>query len=170
MWDGRAHRIAARHLCRAHAKCAWLPLPDDDPYFFGYHGEGADVAARRMNAAIRAAVAETTQKATEVWLRITQALVEAGGLKTHSVERVVSDAVQEMRTYARDSWDELRQVLLLHASVDLKPGESRTAASEPLRQLYGQLADKVDGYTSLPLRQLYHQLAKLVDQFFRTVR
>lgn len=147
----------------------WLPLPDDDPYFFGFDGPDAIKAARTMNAAIRRAVEETRTLASEIRLRIADAALNGGLFGGYfAVRAAVADGVARMKAKARETWMKLAGLLWKFSSSDFKPGESRAACSEPFRILYLQLAQKMDKRAA-PLRSLYLQLSDKVDTYFTTL-
>lgn len=150
---------------RRYKKASWIPLPKEDPDIFGFRGNGAEVSAKRMSRAVEQSVAVIRQKAAEIWESVTTALVNAGMVVDRKVSSIINSALQEMDNLSKKVWTYLLHILHQCESVDQIPVRSRTAISEPLRQMYLSLADKVDQYVSSQIRTKYVLLSNESEKF-----
>lgn len=166
--QGFARRVARRHLCREAAQHRWarLTLPYDDPYYFGFSGARANLAARTMNIAIRQGIDDIEQLGDRLWLAIATVLVETKQPASTQVKSAVSAAIAQMTAESSKVWKVLEAKLGQFADVDVKPDESRSAIVEAFRSLYRQLGVRVDSYVSGQLKRTYQLLANNVDKYF----
>lgn len=155
--------VAAAYAHRKDA--AWLPMPDPTPYTFGFYGEGAERCAVRMSTAVEKAVKVLRELAPKVWKDVAKAMVMSDDISSSAVNAAIYEAVVEVEKTSKKVWAFLLMVLNECRLVDKNPIESRTAISEPLRQLYRQLSDDVDKYVSLQLHTTYKNLSEEVEKF-----
>lgn len=155
--------VAASYARRKDA--AWLPMPEPTPYTFGFYGEGAEKCAVRMSTAVEKAVKVLRELAPKVWKDVARAMVLSDATSSPAVNAAIYDAVVEVQKTSKKVWAFLLMILNECRSVDKKPVESRTAISEPLRQLYKQLSEEVDKYVSLQLHTTYKDLSEEVEKF-----
>lgn len=132
-------------------KRAWLPLPKDSEAF-GFFGDGAEIHARLLATSVQDVVVDAISYAEQINLSLQQGLVSD------------LDARVETQLYMINLWRALAQILIKSHAVDVEPVISRTAISEPLRQLYLKLSRNTV-YEPL-LRKLFLNLSTKVDAFF----
>lgn len=155
--------VAATYALRKDA--SWLPMPEPVPYTYGFIGKDAEKCAVRMSTAVEKSVKVLRELAPKVWQDVARAMVISDDTSSPAVNAAIYDAVIEVQKTSKKIWAFLLMVLNECRAVDKNPVESRTAISEPLRQLYKQLSDEVDRYVSLQLHTTYKNLSEEVEKF-----
>lgn len=145
-----ATRASINRVAHTFITSAWVPMPTDDPWWYGYVGEGALKAARQMRDLIHSSVELNQQMANT-------ALKELGA----GSESMTTEIIVEI---AYTTWHDLAKLLYQHYEVDVNPRESRIAISEPLRQLYIQYSKKFNAYPAM--KKVYLALGTEVDTYF----
>jgi hypothetical protein len=155
-------RVARLYLAAPYDNI-YIPLPFDDPQYWGFEGEQGETAARSLNLAVRKATARMEALGREAWAGISAA-VSVGNVA--QAKALVAHAVSKVKLQSSKEWVALAGELLSYSDLDMDPLTSRTNISEPFRQLYRQLAKRAVGPEAEPLHALYLALMPKVNGYF----